>query len=294
MVDQIVSEVMHVERALVLSSPLPLPSWWMRLLLLAALAVTAIAPGPVAHAAGTDALGTTGFDVSFPQCADSLAALVADPSGAPFQFAVVGVNHGRPFSQNPCLARQYQTVTGRGLTPSLYLNLDAPRDPSRWLDSVGSDEACAPDDLACAYTHYGRQAAADADAYAWTALQSIGVSTLPTTWWLDVENSNYWSPDPSLNARVIQGAIDYLQGQTVAGTNGTSDSATSLTVGIYSVPAMWRQIAGASYQPGVPAWVAGATSFFTASRLCVARSFTGGPIWLVQYRNGRYDGDLAC
>src|SRR5205823_13853627 len=40
-----------------------------------------------------------GFDISFPQC--------GEPEPASPAFSVVGVNGGRAFTGNPCLARQY-------------------------------------------------------------------------------------------------------------------------------------------------------------------------------------------
>jgi hypothetical protein len=53
-------------------------------------------------------------------------------------------------------------------------------------------------------------------------------------------------------------------------------------------------IAG-SNRPNVPAWVAGASSLSNASSLC-SSSFTGGPVWLVQFFNRtlNYDQDYAC
>ena len=41
----------------------------------------------------------------------------------------------------------------------------------------------------------------------------------------------FWSPDPVLNALVIQGAISYFRARGPA-------------VGIYSIGPMWREIAG--------------------------------------------------
>ncbi len=54
---------------------------------------------------------------------------------------------------------------------------------------------------------------------------------------------------------------------------------------------MWQEITG-SWQNGLPAWVGGGTKS-NAKTLC-GTGFTGGPVYLVQYARGDYDGDYAC
>jgi hypothetical protein len=129
-------------------------------------------PAPVATALST----FWGIDVSWPQCA---------PSGLPTlqtAFVVVGVNDGRPFTDNPCLAQQVAYAKSHS-GYSAYLNLDAPR---------GEDP-----------TTYGRRAALDGLARAHAA------GLRPPTIWLDIEVLNHWA-DPTTNVDVINGALHAL------------------------------------------------------------------------------------
>src|SRR3954465_10505059 len=138
-----------------------------------------------------------GVDVSWPQCNGGLPPL--SPG-----FGVVGVNGGRPFTDNPCLAEQI--TYAKGLSGyAAYINLDAPR---------GEDPRS-----------YGRRSALDGLARARRA--GLDVATI----WLDVEVLNHWSRDAATNAAVINGAAAALQSR-------------GLTAGIYSSVDMWRDITG--------------------------------------------------
>jgi hypothetical protein len=137
-----------------------------------------------------------GVDVSWPQC-DGIPSLAAG-------FATVGVNGGRPFTDNPCLADQVAYAKQRS-GYSAYLNLDAPR---------GEDPKS-----------YGARAALDGLDRARRA--GLRVHTM----WLDVEVLNHWSTDAATNVAVINGAATALQ-------------ARGLTVGIYSSVPMWQDITG--------------------------------------------------
>jgi hypothetical protein len=151
------------------------------------------------HRTGTQAtrLATFwGVDVSWPQC-DGIPALASG-------FAVVGVNGGRPFTDNPCLAQQVTYAKQRS-GYAAYLNLDAPR---------GEDPAS-----------YGARAAIDGLARATRA--GLHLQTI----WLDVEVLNHWSHDASTNVGVINGAAAALQKR-------------GLTVGVYSSVPMWQDITG--------------------------------------------------
>src|SRR6185312_10468487 len=72
----------------------PAKGWWYRQLSLDVSPSATTRPAPAAQ----------GFDISFPQC--------GSPEPAPSAFAVVGVNGGRAFTANPCLARQYVWAIG--------------------------------------------------------------------------------------------------------------------------------------------------------------------------------------
>ncbi|HLH73007.1 MAG TPA: hypothetical protein VKX96_06965 [Chloroflexota bacterium] len=226
--------------------------------------------------------GAIGFDVSYPQCQ---ASLTSNPpaSTTAYQFAVIGITGGRAMTRNRCLGAEYQVAAGQGLPISFYLNVNYPRGAAVAYGQDGPLGTCDNFDEQCISYTYGWNTAQDAYQNAQQTLQSLNVSDMPSIWWLDVEIANYWSPDPSLNDRVIQGAIDFFQ-----------QSVGNVTVGIYSVRSDWNRIAGASFQPGVPAWVAGARSLNGAGQLCAQPSFTGGPVALVQYANKQFDVDYVC
>ena len=64
----------------------------------------------------------TGYDVSYPQCSTSLPTRPG--------FGVVGVNDGRAYTANPCLATQYRWAAGAtsAVQPhvSFYVNTGNP------------------------------------------------------------------------------------------------------------------------------------------------------------------------
>src|SRR5947209_3909116 len=119
-----------------------------------------------------------GIDVSWPQCGP-LGMPAVQPG-----FVVVGINGGKPFTDNTCLAREVtyaRTRTG----VSAYLNIDAPR----------SGDAAA----------YGRKVALDGLARVQRAHLALPVL------WLDVEILNHWSSSAAANVAVINGALRALQ-----------------------------------------------------------------------------------
>jgi hypothetical protein len=56
--------------------------------------------------------GLAGYDVSYPQCGGTAA------TGS---FGIVGVNGGRPFTNNSCLGAEYAAAP-KSTAPSLYIN----------------------------------------------------------------------------------------------------------------------------------------------------------------------------
>lgn len=209
--------------------------------------------------------GAQGYDISWPQCGQ------AYPPGGN-AVAVVGANDGYPFSVNPCLASE---ASWAGPALSLYINLASPggSNPSQWM--TGPAGNCPAADTSCQSYNYGWNAAT------YSMSQASGQDVSSQTWWLDVETGNSWSSSTSDNAQVIQGAIDALEG---AGKK----------VGAYSTAYQWGQIAG-SYSPKVASWVAtGGGSSDVQSWCAPSNSFTNGPVWLVQYGRGTWDGDYSC
>jgi hypothetical protein len=98
-------------------------------------------------------------------------------------------------------------------------------------------------------------------------------------WWLDVETVNTWSADQTVNARIVQGAIDELRRQ-------------HLNVGIYSTGYQFRLITG-NYSPGIAVWIAGAPDLETAATWC-SGGFGGGTAWMVQTLPTVFDENVAC
>jgi len=251
-------------------------------------AAASVPAGDRSSAAGKPAGGggtpkvARGYDISYPQCG---GAYPASPA-----FAMVGVNGGRVFSVNSCLASQI--AWGGGTRTDLYANTGNPGPAlsSFWPKGQTSPRVCDAanaDTADCAFD-YGWNAAKQSVDTATAAYQSLGYSASPTAvgWWLDVETANSWRSDHlDFNVASLQGAVAYLQSVGVA------------RIGFYSTTVQWGTITGGSkvFSP-MPVWGAGSSSEKAARSLCTSTttSFTGGPLVMVQYPYAGFDADLRC
>ena len=223
-------------------------------------------PGVSVAGAQTDPYrpGTNGYDVSFPQCG------AAAPTGS---FAVVGVNGGRPFSDNSCLRAQYSAAPTLPL-PSLYINSGYSK---AYQSDISSD--CSNLSRAVVGLKAQRQAWAIGCTEAESSIQYANQqgATNVSMWWIDVETGNSWSTsNPSLNQYAIQGIVTRL-------------GRTGLPVGVYSSAAAWATITRGSFTPqGIAAdWEA-------PGGACATTGFTNSPVWLLQSIVSGSDADLAC
>jgi hypothetical protein len=220
--------------------------------------------------------GATGFDISWPQCGSSYP-----PSSS---VAVVGVNDGRPFTTNPCLASEYAWAGG---ARELYMNLGSPS-AADGTDSSGPAGNCGSNRDCLAYNYGYNAAAASYDTAA-------GQGVRAKTWWLDVEvvgncapqfptaGQGYWSCGQGLNTETVQGALDALRQR-------------GLVAGIYSTSYQWGQITGGANPTGggPPNWLAGASSSNPGGWCNGSHDFAGGPPWLLQFSPNPWDRDQAC
>jgi hypothetical protein len=252
---------------------------------LAAATLLAVLAPATAEAAKPSSRTAT-YDVSYPQCG---AALPRDADGG-----IVGVNGGRVYSANPCLAAQWAWATkGTSYAPALYANTanPGPAHSSFWPTGQAEPMVCdGSNSVGCSYD-YGWNAARDSFATA----EAAGIAGPGAfTWWLDVETGNSWqtleaeygqTPTAQANDRAaLAGAVAALRAEGVS------------TVGVYSTGYQWQQITGGSGSQFAdqPVWVAGTGSARQARTNCGSTSFTGGPVLLAQYARSGYDADLHC
>jgi hypothetical protein len=247
------------------------------------------APAPKAPPAATPAptpQPALGFDVSWPQCNDEHPESIG--------FAIVGVDGGRVYKANPCLAEQLEWAGEGG---DLYINTanPGPRHSQFWPSGTDEPRPCDTDErpgaetTSCAYV-YGWNAAADSYRRALEAYVSLGWlddddDRLPEdiTWWLDVETANSWMRDRELNVASLHGAVDYLA------STGAED------IGFYSTPLLWwRVTAGTDDFADHPAWHAGGHSQEEAAERCEHDAFTGGSLRFVQWIEDGIERNLRC
>jgi hypothetical protein len=227
-----------------------------------------------------------GYDISYPQCQTT------PPTGS---FGIVGVDGGRPFDVNACLATEIAWAAAVG-PPAYYANTanPGPTLSTHWPVGQTSPRVCdpaAPDSSACAYD-YGWNAAADSYARAAAAALSVGApAPASATWWLDAETGNTWeslefgetAATYANDTAALTGMRDYLRSQGVG------------TVGVYSTAHQWQRITGGASLGRAPVWYAGTGGPSSAAAHCAsAFSFTGGPVRLTQYASGGFDADNAC
>ncbi|MBV8160848.1 MAG: hypothetical protein JO265_07995 [Acidimicrobiia bacterium] len=221
--------------------------------------------------------GSTGFDISWPQCGGGYP-----PSSS---VAVVGVNDGRAFSTNPCLGSEAGWAAS---ARELYINLNSPSAVDG-TDSAGPAGQCSANNGGCLAYNYGyNTAAASYD-------NAAGQGVRAKTWWLDVEvvgncapqfptaGGGYWSCGQGLNEATVQGALDALRQR-------------GLVAGIYSTSYQWNQITGGANPAGgaPPNWLAGASPSSPGSWCSGSHDFAAGPAWLLQFSPQPYDRDQAC
>ena len=248
--------------------------------LLALAQAAGVNAAPPESATSLAAATTPGYDISWPQCNGPYPVSPA--------FGIVGVNKGIVFSPNPCLASEV-TWAG-GTSAALYANTanPGPALSTHWPTGQTSPAVCsatATDSAACAYD-YGYNAATDSYADAASAFAALGLAGTPagSAWWLDVETSNSWRSDVSLNVAALSGAVDYL---------GSVAHVASL--GFYSTSYQWGVITGGTAAFSAhPSWVAGAGDEAGATANCVGTGFTGGGVALAQYIAGGFDADVRC
>jgi hypothetical protein len=210
--------------------------------------------------------GSFGYDVSSFQCNTPL------PSG--HTIGVVEATGWSMSAPNPCISQEANWAGG-GL--NLYIFLTYGTDNTNQPGCAG-DQAC----------NFGFEAA----RYAFDYAQSQSVSPY-VGWWLDIEctaNCSDWSSSAAENDQVVNGALIELRG---LGIN---------TVGIYTSPLTWNNIAG-NYQPAVPLWIAwwtGDPQGNCSNAYSYAQSNgndlpTGG-VMITQFTDnqGGFDGDYAC
>ncbi|MEX0782903.1 MAG: hypothetical protein WD557_09650 [Dehalococcoidia bacterium] len=205
-------------------------------------------------------IGSTGYDVSYPQCGGSLPA---SPG-----FGIVGVNNGKSFTANPCFAEQMEWAEGAAQEPAVYVNTNGA--PKKYRHA-----SCARRDVDCNNYQYGRAAA----TYSLSLVD--GVAPEVSRYWLDVETMNSWSRDRGANAEVLRGFIDVLEG-------------AGKTVGIYSTSYQYGRIAG-NYAPGLDNWVpVPEARHETAPEYCeTTPSFGGGEVVMLQLWY-EFDENYVC
>jgi len=231
------------------------------LTLIAPLFALLFIPG-LAAAQGQYVSGTTGVDVSWPNCSASIPSV---------SFGIVGATGGTVYSDNSCMAAEanhfknlsFYANTGWNNT-SVHINANSPK-------------VCVIGDNNCLAYNYGYNAGLQAVQYA--EFQTLNANSM---WWLDVENGNIWNTDTAQNRSSLQGEYDALLANSI------------IAIGAYSTTAQWNSITG-NWINGWPSW--GATTWKTAkqaAKYCTGHEFTGGKSYLMQYQGRNLDQDYAC
>jgi hypothetical protein len=262
------------------------------------LLVTLPHPSPASAAVAVE----SGRDISFPQCGGPL------PQVRHARFAILGVNGGRAFTKNRCLAEQLRWAKRLARPPAFYANTGnpGPKKSSHWPLGQTWPRECSrshPNSVGCSYD-YGWNAAWQSYTAAVDAAQRLHAvdrvnarhRAANVDWWLDVETMNSWQAIDG----PATGAAQLRDVATIAGEVDALRTAGVAQVGIYSTPYQWSQITGGSKVTqgrfaGAPQWLAGYASHTAASAGCAHGGFTGGPVRMTQYLGADgFDANVVC
>lgn len=248
--------------------------------------VSAAAPNSSASSK-PDRAPATGYDISWPECGGAMP-----PSSS---VAIVGVDDGHLFSQNPCFDQELAWASSAS-EQGLYMVVDS---PIGWTSPHVLEYAyhgpagdCTASEYACLSFNWGYNAA----TYAVQWAESQGADQ--SQWWLDTElptsasinppgadcyAPNFWVCDPTYNDIVIQAAAAVLHGY-------------GKSVGVYSTKTQWQSITGGMPFAG-PIWIAGYD--YPAATYCDPANastywFALSAPRLVQSLPAAFDPDTAC
>jgi hypothetical protein len=232
-------------------------------------ALVSATPGLAAGITKPYSSGTTGYDVSYPQCPGSTA-----PAGA---FGIVGVNGGRPFTDNSCLSNEYKAAP-KSPAPSLYINTGYTK---AYRSSISPSCSSVASSVSGTSAQKQAWAIGCTEAEKSLAYANGQGATKVAMWWLDVETANSWSSSNlTLNQYAIQGVVSRLV-------------QTGLPVGVYSTPSMWTAITGGNGRPTGNFTPTGIAANWVAAGNC-GSPFTNSPVWLFQAVVNGVDTDQAC
>ncbi|MCE5287911.1 MAG: hypothetical protein LLG14_01560 [Nocardiaceae bacterium] len=248
-----------------------------RLLIAAGVVALSICSASVASADGSSqyASGTTGVDISYPNCGLSASDIPA------ISYAIVGVTGGRVDLGNSCLQDELALLSAKTSNISFYANTGwyAETSNTAWLsgypcpttNTTGGPTTAAE----CAAYNYGYHAGI-------SAFDRVGARGAGVMWWLDVETGNSWNADTLQNRMSLLGERDALI------FKGASD------VGAYSTTSQWNSITG-TWNAGWYSWgatVVGGSK--PATKTCQQAGFAGKRFLLIQYKPRKIDYDYAC
>jgi len=211
-----------------------------------------------------------GYDISYPQC-----STVQGPAQA--AFSIVGVNDGKAFTTNPCLAAQWRAARD---PRAVYFNSGYEPDNASQTTAGCRARSQLQDGSDLRRTAYA--IGCSEALYALAAMRTAGAGGAVMIW-IDVESSNSWDvANQDLNRTTLQAEVDEL-------------AAFGRLVGLYGTFAEWRNVVGDWSPAGVVAdWVAGQPADVT----CRAPGFSGHPVWLAQevaaWPDSGEDSDWAC
>src|SRR5260370_23782324 len=166
--------------------------------------------------------GLVGYEVSYPQCGGTAAA---------GSFGIVGVNGGRPFTNNGCLGAEYAAAP-KSTAPSLYINTGY---AGAYRNNITAGCSALSGSVSGTSREVQAWAIGCSEAETSMSYATAQGATSVAAWGLDVETGDSWSSGHlSLNRYAIQGAVTHL-------------AQSGLPGGIYSTGAMCTAITGGTF-----------------------------------------------
>jgi hypothetical protein len=217
-----------------------------------------------------------GGDISWPNCPKGMGIPQRRTEGQPMppaqaKFVVVGLTNGPGFYPNPCLAGQVAWAKARHLWVAAY-NITTYPTPQQLAKYGGTGTP----------VQRLRRAAAAEAAFNLATMKRAGLR-VPMIW-VDVEPVKGWpwSVNPTYNNAVLDGMFAAYR-------------AAGIRSGVYSYSYGWKQLTGGRSLPNTPVWAtSGSNTRGAALAKCSTRSFSGGPVRLAQWSDGRRDFDITC